>query len=135
MSAPAAIILWKTMRDALLSDNALAAKCGPDRIFDEAPGAVDPPYIALADVRSRDWSTASDAGTEITLALEIWSKHHGLYECLEIAALAETVINGIASIPDNNLVLLQFQRLDSGRRERGTRAFARLTYRALVDSI
>jgi hypothetical protein len=135
MSAAAAMELRKALRLALLDDIALSGKLGGSgRIYDEAPPQASVPYIVLGDIRVRDWSTATDTGSEHIIVLEIWSGHHGVHDCMEIAALVEAVLDAATiGLPGHNLVLLRSDSIETGRRDRGRLTMARLRLRALID--
>ena len=136
MSAVAALELRMALRNALQADSALSARLGgSDRVYDEAPPHGQTPYIVLGDIRVRDWSTSSDTGAEHIVVLEIWSRHHGVHECMEIAALVETVTDSDSlSLPAQNIVLLRSETIETSRRDRGRLTVARMRLRALIDS-
>ncbi|MGE3246409.1 MAG: DUF3168 domain-containing protein [Beijerinckiaceae bacterium] len=134
MIASATLALRKAVREVLIADQGLAARLGGARIYDEAPAQVEPPYVAFADVRTRDWSSASGSGAEHFLALEIWSKHRGVLECLEIAGLIEGVLDDAPlQVEGRHLVLIQLQSTETIRRDKGRLALARVTFRALTE--
>jgi len=56
MSLPAALAVRQSIYQALLSDSSVLNKIGSNAIFDEAPGKVDPPYIAFGPVVLSDVS-------------------------------------------------------------------------------
>ncbi|MCC2098547.1 MAG: DUF3168 domain-containing protein [Hyphomicrobiales bacterium] len=135
MSAAASLALRSAVRDALLAEAALTTRLGGNRIYDEAPGNIEPPYVTFGDVRIRDWSTSSDRGSAHTLTIEAWSKHHGLQECLEIAALIEAALETPPPAPGLNIVLLRVESMETARRDKGRLALARMRLSALVEPV
>ena len=137
MIALATMALRNGLRQILLADANLVTRLGGSgKVYDEAPRNADTPYIALGDVRTSDWSASDNAGCEHTLILEVWSKHNGVAECLEIAALVE---HALATHPDAlagyNLVLLRHESTETSRRDRGRLSLCRMRYRALTDDL
>ena len=137
MSASSTIALRNALRNTLLNDSALASRLGgPGKVYDEAPRGAETPYLAFGGVRTRDWSTSSDNGCEHTIDLEVWTKHHGVVECLEIAALVEQALEASPpSPPGYNLVLLRHESTETSRRDRGKLTMARMRYRVLTDDL
>jgi hypothetical protein len=133
MSAEASLAVRHAIRGALLADATLIARLGGSRIFDEVPEKIGHPYVVFGDERVRDWSTSSDTGSAHTLNVEIWSRHRGLHECLEIAALVEAVLEQALPVPGFNLVQLRVETIETSRRDRGRLALARLRVLAVVD--
>ena len=133
MSAAASLALRQASREALLADNALVTRLGGSRVFGEAPLKGEYPYVAFADETVRDWSTSSDTGSVHTFHIEVWSRHHGLHECLEIAALVEAVLEQAVSVPGFNLVQLHVETIEIGRRDRGRLALARMRLLARLE--
>ena len=136
MSAAAATDLRTAIFNALAADPDITNRIGANRIYEEAPPQVDTPYVILGGVRVRDWSTSSDDGSEHIFDLEIWSRHHGVSECMDIAELVETVLySSPPALLAHTLVQLRLQAIESGRRERAQLTFARLRYRALLEPL
>lgn len=134
MIADDALALRNAVRNRLQSDVGLTARLGSAFVFDEAPDTAQNPYITFGMVRSRDWSTASEAGSEHFLVIEVWSAHHGTSECLDITALVAAALDD-PPIPlsGRTVVLLRQISLETVRRDRGRLIAARLTMRALID--
>lgn len=135
MNPAATIALRTALRDTLQINTTLASRLGgAGRIYDEVPRGIDPPYITLGDVRVRDRSTSTESGSEHTISLDIWSQHHGVHECLEIAALAGTALaQSTLVLPGHDLILLRLQSVETSRRDKGRLALARMRYVALTD--
>ena len=84
MSAPARA-LQEAVFSTLSGDATLAALLGGANVFDGAPRNQPAPYVHLGELTARDWSTATEAGTEINFAVVAWSRAEGRSEGLAIA--------------------------------------------------
>ena len=136
MIAAASLALRKAVLASLTADAPLAARLGGPRIFDEAPRAANPPYVGFGDIRSRDWSTSTDAGAEHTLTIEIWSQHHGAQEPLEIAAFVAAALSAAPPAPvGHRLISILPQSVETRREDAGRFIRARQIFRAITEKI
>ena len=53
----------------LSGDAELTALLGGARVYDGAPRNAAAPYVHLGEITARDWSTATEAGEEISFAV------------------------------------------------------------------
>jgi hypothetical protein len=81
----AARALQEAVFEALVADAALVALLGGSKVFDGAPRNAVAPYVHLGEALARDWSTATEAGTEISFAVVVWSRAPGRSEGLLVA--------------------------------------------------
>src|SRR5690606_2536851 len=79
--------LQKALYEALKSDTDLIETLGGERVYDQVPPRTAFPYITLGETLSRDWSTASEAGGEHFLNIQIWAREAGRKRVLDIAGL------------------------------------------------
>lgn len=129
------LALRVAIRNALHSDIDLATRLGSDFVVDEATAERSPPYIAFGDMRSRDWSTASDKGAEHSVVIEVWSRHRGVNDALEVGERIAAILDDAPlAIAGFHLVLMRHQATETARRDKGRLASARLTFRALVQA-
>lgn len=63
--------LKAAVRTALLANATLSAALVGLKVVDLAPSSHPTPYISV-DVRSNDWSTATEDGQEVLLDINIW---------------------------------------------------------------
>lgn len=112
---------------ALTTDAALLAALGGARIFDVPPVAPEFPYVALGEAQLLDWSTATEAGHEHRLTLNVWSRQGGHGQAHALAHLVEQALHDAPlELAGHRLVNLRCAGAEI-RREAGGR-----TYRALV---
>jgi Protein of unknown function (DUF3168) len=133
MSAPSRA-LQEAVSAALSADATLAALLGGANVFDGAPRNQPAPYVHLGELNARDWSTATEAGTEISFAVVAWSRTAGRSEGLAIADRVVALLHDAALTLDGyRLVNLRHLSTETARVEKpeGRRAVAR--FRAAVE--
>jgi hypothetical protein len=119
---------------ALSGDATLAALLGGARVYDGAPRNAEAPYVHLGEFIARDWSTATEAGTEISLAVVVWSRAPGRSEGLLIADRLTALLHDAAlALDGHRLVNLRHVATETARVEKpeGRRAVVR--FRAVVE--
>jgi hypothetical protein len=89
----AAPALQQAVFALLASDAELAALVGAGRVYDGAPRNAAAPYVHLGEVTERDWSTATEAGVEISFAVVAWSREPGRAEALAIAERVRALLH------------------------------------------
>jgi hypothetical protein len=127
--------LQEAVFDALSDDTPLAALLGGDRVYDSTPRNAEAPYVHLGEIVARDWSTATEAGTEISFAVVVWSRTPGRTEGLAIASRVVTLLHDAALTLDGwRLVNLRHIATETARAEKpeGRRAVVR--FRAVVEA-
>lgn len=77
--------LQKALFERLSSDSELIDLLGGERVFDHVPPKTPFPYVTLGETVSRDWSTASETGSEHFLNIQVWARESGRKRVLEIA--------------------------------------------------
>ncbi len=133
MSAPARA-LQAAVFEALSGDAALASLLGGANVFDGAPRNQPAPYVHLGELNARDWSTATEAGTEINFAVVAWSRTEGRSEGLAIADRVVALLHDAALVLNGyRLVNLRHVTTETARVEKpeGRRAVVR--FRAAVE--
>lgn len=85
--------LQEAIYGALIANSALVTALGGARIHDRAPEGAALPYIAFAALTSRDGSTATEAGYECRLTLNIWSRHGGKREAFALLRLVRQTLH------------------------------------------
>jgi hypothetical protein len=133
MSGPARA-LQAAVFSVLSADAELAGLLGGARIYDGAPRNAEAPYLHLGEVSARDWSTATEAGTEISFAVVAWSRQPGRSEALAAAERVRELLHDAALDLDGfRLVNLRHVATETARAEKpeGRRAVAR--FRAVVE--
>ena len=119
---------------ALSADAALETLLGGAKVFDGAPRNAEAPYLHLGEFSARDWSTSTEAGTEILFAVVVWSRTPGRSEGLLVADRVIALLHDAALTLDGfRLVNLRHVATETARVEKpeGRRAVAR--FRAAVE--
>lgn len=130
----AARALQEAVFDALVADATLEALIAGAKIFDAVPRNAEAPYVQIGEFSARDWSTATEAGTEILFAIVVWSRLPGRSEGFEIAERVVTLLHDAALTLDGfRLVNLRHVATETARVEKpeGRRAVVR--FRAVVE--
>ena len=131
MSGPAEA-LQQAVFSTLSGDAALTTLLGGAKIYDGAPRNAEAPYVHLGEVTVRDWSTASEAGTEVAFAVVAWSRVPGRSEALAIADRVAVLLHDVdLTVSGHRLVNLRHLSTETAREEKpqGRRAVARFRAR------
>jgi hypothetical protein len=108
----------------LSGDAGLAALIGEDGIRDRLVAGRRLPCIVIGEMTSSDYSTASEAGEEHQLSLEIWCEAGGRRQAHEIVGIVYALLDDAAlTLAGHHLVCLQ-HRLTRTRREAKTKLHA-----------
>ena len=136
MSGSPVVALRKAIRMALLANGPLVARLGGANVFDEALREAIPPYVAYGDSLARDWSSASDRGTEQFVILNVWSIQRGLREALDIADMIAGLLDDQPlALAGHHLVNLRLVALETRREANGRFARASLRLRAVTEAL
>lgn len=65
-------------------------------IYDGPPVRAAYPYVSVADGLSQDWSTKTETGREIRLAITVWDDGEAATRLLNLMGHAEEAIAGMA---------------------------------------
>jgi hypothetical protein len=133
MSAPARA-LQAAVFATLAGDETLQAMIG-DAIFDAAPRNAAAPYVHLGELTASDWSTATEAGSEIRFAVVAWSRAEGRSEALAVADRVAALLHDATLELDGwRLVNLRHLATETARADKpeGRRAVAR--FRAVLEA-
>ncbi len=119
----AANVLLRAIHQRLSGDAELAALIGPDGIRDRLLPRPVLPAIVFGQTETRDYSTATEAGEEHLLTLEIWSEAGGRRQAQEIAAVVHRLLHDAALTLDGAALVSLLQLRTRTRREPRTRLF------------
>jgi hypothetical protein len=136
VSTSPVIALRKAIRACLLADASLTTALGGAHIYDEAPRDAAAPYITFGDAQARDWSTASDRGSEQFPILNVWSEQRGVREALAIAEQTRALLDDAAlTLDGHRLVNMRFVSIETKRENGGRLARASLRLRAVTEAL
>lgn len=111
----------------LANDSALNEALGGAKIFDRAPEDAAFPYIAFANLTTRDGATASESGYECRVSLNVWSRYEGKQEVFAILHLVRRLLHD-RQLPVSAHVLVNLrEEFADVAQDRD-----RLTYRGLI---
>ncbi len=131
----AALALQQAVFAALSNDAGVKAQLGtPPRLYDAAPRAAAFPFAVLGDGEERDWSTATDSGSEHRFAVQLWSRKPGHAQNKEIAAAIRAALHDAAlAVAGCTLVSLRHLATDFARERDGETWRATLKFRAVLE--
>jgi hypothetical protein len=130
----AAWSLQKAVFAALAADAPLIALLGAARIYDDVPQAADFPYLTFGQSTARDWSTASEDGSEHTITLNVWSQAKGRNEVHEIMAAARTALHGAPlTLDGHRLINLRHESSEARRAPDGETYQGIARFRAVTE--
>jgi hypothetical protein len=120
---------------ALSADAALEALIGdPARVFDAVPPLPVFPYVVIGDDAETNWDTATDAGSEHSLEIHIWSRQPGHKEAKEIADAVRSALNDAPLSPEGHrLIAIRYLDCTFAREPDGETYRATLAFRAVTE--
>lgn len=102
--------LQQAIYASLTSDSALLALLGGARVHDDVPERKVFPCVTFAPASERDWSTGSEAGSEHSVVLHVWSRGAGRKEALAIMEAVRARLHDAALTPaEHRLVNLRHE--------------------------
>lgn len=134
MSASPVVSLRQAIRRRLLDDAPLLAALGGEKVYEEAPRSVSPPYVLFTDVQMRDWSGTLTRGAEQFSTLALVSTQRGLGSALGVAQQIVVLLDEAPLVLEGHrLVDLRFVSLDARRDQSGRFARVSLLFRATTE--
>jgi hypothetical protein len=132
MSAAGA--LQKAVFTKLAGDAALTALIGADGVHDHLQARSHRPCVFIAGIDSRDASTASEAGEEHLITLEVRTGEGGSRVAQEIAARVRTLLDDVPLVLAGfALVSLLHRRTRIGRDAKAKGHVAEMEFRAVTE--
>ena len=130
----AAWSLQKAVFAALTADAPLVALLGVARIYDDVPQSSNFPYLTFGQSTARDWSTASEDGSEHTITLNVWSQAKGRNEVHEIMSAARAVLHGQPlTLDGHRLINLRHESSEARRASDGETYHGVSRFRAVTE--
>jgi hypothetical protein len=103
-----ALALQIAIREALLAHAPLLELLGGGHVFDELPRGAQEPYVAFADIETRDWSVQDQKAHEHFISLEVKTKSRSRALAQDIVYEIETSLdNADLTLPGHALVNLR----------------------------
>lgn len=130
----AANALMQAIHARLSGDAALTAIIGADAIHDRLLDRPRLPCIVISELRSEDFSTATETGEEHFLTLEAWSAEQGQRQAQEIAGQLRALLHDAdLALAGATLVNLQHRTTRARREPKSRRHVAELRFRAVTE--
>jgi hypothetical protein len=119
----AANALMQAIHARLAGDAGLTALIGPDGIRDRLLPRPKLPAVVFGALETRDLSTATEAGEEHVLTLEIWSEGEGRRQAQEIAGRVTALLDNVDLVIDGAVLVSLLRTGCRSRREPRMKAF------------
>lgn len=133
MSVSPVIALRKAIRAYLFADMGFVAALG-EKLYDEAPRGMEPPYALFVEAQLRDWSADLSRGAEQLFTIGVTSTMRGLSEALELAQrIADLLDEAPLTLQDHRLIDLRFLSMETRRDQNGRIARVNLRFRATTE--
>lgn len=134
MSASAA--LQKAIYERLQGDAGMMALVGVDGVRDHVAAGDRRPFVAIASIESRDFSTASEPGEEHLVTLEVRGGEGGNRGVQDIAARLRALLDDAALALDGfALVGILHRRTRIGRDAKARGHLAEMVFRAVTEPV
>lgn len=126
--------LLRAIHQTLANDAALTAIVGADGIRDWLLPRAKLPCVVFGEMETRDFSTATEAGEEHLLVLEIWSDGEGRRRVQEIAGLVHGLLHDAGLALEGAALVSLLQVSMRTRREPKTKFYlAEMRFRAVTE--
>jgi hypothetical protein len=127
--------LQQAVFTALGADAGVIALLGsPPCVYDDVPRDAVMPYAVIGEASESDWSTKTDGGVSLLLAVRIWSRDAGFMQAKQIAGAIRACLDGAAlRLAGATLIDLRFESASYGRESDGLTRRAELKFRALIE--
>jgi hypothetical protein len=131
----ASLALQQAIFAALSANADLQALIGdPPRLFDFVPRDSAFPYVVIGDGSETNWSTATEAGSEHAVAVNVWSRATGHKEAKEIAEIVRSALDNAAlSLTGFTLIGIRHLASEFARQPDGQTWRASLRFRAVTE--
>ncbi len=120
---------------ALSADATVQSLLGnPPRLYDAVPALAAFPYAVIGDGSETNWDTATEAGSEHQLTLNVWSRAGGHREVKAVAeAIRECLETAALSLAGHTLIDLRYLDCAFARETDGETFRATLRFRAVTE--
>jgi hypothetical protein len=106
----------------------------PPRLFDAVPRSSAFPYIVVGEDGESNWDTATEAGSEHTLAIHVWSRAGGRKEIKLAAEAVRQCLDGASlALTGHTLVDLRYLSAQFARDSDGETFRASVRFRAVTE--
>jgi hypothetical protein len=130
----AGFALQKAIFETLSNDSATLAALGGPRIYDDAPGRAEFPFMIFGQSTARDWSTGTDVGYEHVVTLHVWSRGRGRKEAEAIIAAARDALHDQdLALTGHRLINLRHESSEAKRDNDGETFHGIVRFRAVTE--
>jgi len=132
----ASFALQQAVYAKLTATAALTTLLGGQRVYDEVPVRAEFPYVSFGPGFERDWATGSEAGSEHTMTLHVYSRAHGRKEVDDVLALLREALHDLPlTLSGHRLVNLRHEASDARRESDGVTYRGIARFRAVTEVV
>jgi hypothetical protein len=130
----AALAVQKAIFAGLSASPQIAALIGANRIFDDVPPGVKPPYVVLAAATVRPLGGLEAGGEEHFLTLTAWTPAKGKSELLTLGEAIRNAAQAVLPLePPHRLVSVEWLETTAGREETSGLHRLEMRFRAFTE--
>jgi hypothetical protein len=117
-----------------VSDDIKELAGDPPRVFDAVPRDAAFPYIVVGEAGESNWDTATEAGSEHSLVIHVWSRGGGRKEIKLAAGAVRDCLDGASlALTGHTLIDLRFLSAAFVRESDGETFRAVVRFRAVTE--
>ncbi len=130
----ATLDLQQTIFKALVADLDLIAELDGQKIFDQMPERVAPPYIVVGRTTTSDWSTSTESGEAVTVFIHVWSDQGSRTQCYELQAHLKRILHDKSqSLDSHHLIALRLQFSETRRDRKSEHLHGVMRFRGVTE--
>ena len=105
-------------------------------VFDQVPEHASFPYISIGESVSRDWSTKTTSGAQISVTLHIFSRYGGKKQAIDVMRrIHELLHQGNLSLSGHVLIMMRFEYSNVSLESDGSTYQGVIRLRALTEEV
>lgn len=133
--ADRSVELYSAIYGALVSNAALTALIGADRVYDIVPAGAACPYVVIGDETAIDRGTSQVDAQEHTITVHVWSEAASTLPCKRIQAAVRAALHEqVLPLAAGTLCLLRCEFKETMRDPDGVSVHGVLRFRAVTNS-
>jgi hypothetical protein len=136
-AAEAALALQGAIVTAAKASAAVKAVLGSAvRLYDRVPAEPTWPYASFGPIQALDGGTQCEAGAEVFIQIDVWSRAVGRVEAMRAAAPLATLLDDEITVPGHEVIVheMRYVLIQTGRDGLTTQAIIRLRYELAPSS-
>jgi hypothetical protein len=131
----AALDLQQSIFKILLADSELGTELNGQKIYDQVPDRVKPPYVVVGRTTADDWSTSTENGEAVTVFIHVWSDSGSRRQCHVLQTHLKRLLHDQPqSLENHHLVALRLQFSETRRDLRSGHLHGVMRFRGVTET-